>query len=260
MSVRTKRLTEHMKLFFDGSKTDRIHGPEWLTLAGFMARDSVWGRIDREWESEVLQKRKPHAPYLHMKEITLGTGDFAGFTRERRTELVQDAVDYLQRIPKHAFRGFICTINTHDADRLTKKGIATPKLQEICTCCCVQEAFLWYFDEHPNAIELAEVYFDQNEEFMHSLRHPWEREKSKRRVVIKTSFWDLIRTVEALDMRRTPGLQIADMLAWATSRRHINHNPRWMGLLVEVLQSVLPVSRLTLDQKKFEEALGGMDS
>lgn len=72
-----------MKCFFDGSETTTGGGHSWLTLAGYIAYDSFWGDFNRSWKSEVLEKREPHAPYLHMWQVVSGNGPHAGWSHWR---------------------------------------------------------------------------------------------------------------------------------------------------------------------------------
>jgi hypothetical protein len=101
-----------MKCYFDGSKANGPDAQSWLTLAGFVAQDHFWSLFEKEWTSEVLQKREPHAPYLHMSDLLTGNKVFSGWPAERRQALIMDALNYLQSRPKLAFRAVVCT---HDS-------------------------------------------------------------------------------------------------------------------------------------------------
>jgi Protein of unknown function (DUF3800) len=241
-----------MKCFFDSSRAKLDGGHSRLILAGFMAGDLFWNRFDTEWRNEVLQKREPHAPYLHMKKLYSTEGEFEGFTKERWNNIISDAVNYLQQLPKRALCGIVCTIDEHARDKLIAQGCTVSDPYIICAECCIGAAFSWSFDNHPEGVEPAYIYFDQNEPFMHDFRQRWLRERKRQRPVITNAFWGLIAQVNALDMRHEPALQAADMLAWATSRKQSGVE-RPMRFLVDVIEKVIPNVRLTLDEKLLRE-------
>lgn len=236
-----------MKCFLDGSCAKWADGQSWLTLAGFVAGDSFWDRFNKEWKVEVLQKREPHAPYLHMRELYSVDGRFEGFTKQRWNDLIFDAVNYLQTLPKLAFCAIVCTIDEQARGQLIGEGCTISDPHLICAECCIGTAFSWLFDNYPEGVEAAYIYFDQNENFMHDFRQRWLLERKGRRLLITKTFWGLIADVGALDMRHTPALQAADMLAWATTRRHSGVE-RAMRFLIDVIEKVVPLGRLTLDE------------
>ena len=57
-----------MRCYFDGSEGAEDNGTKWLTLAGFMAPDGLWGAFQRKWEA-MLRDRYPIAPYVHMCDL-----------------------------------------------------------------------------------------------------------------------------------------------------------------------------------------------
>ncbi|MCX6627515.1 MAG: hypothetical protein NTW28_07800, partial [Candidatus Solibacter sp.] len=158
-----------MKCYFDGSKASGPDGHWWLTLAGFTARDHFWNRFETEWNSEVLQKREPHAPYLHVTDLLTGNKVFTGWSAERRQALIMDALNYLQFLPKLAFRAVVCTIDTTAREKLLEEGYRITDPHVVCGQCALGAAFDWCYEHHPDGIELGHIYFDRNEQFMHPL-------------------------------------------------------------------------------------------
>ncbi len=238
-----------MKCYFDGSQTRGPDGHLWLTLAGFSARDYFWNRFKSEWNSEVLRKREPYAPYLHMTDLLTGNKAFTGWSAERRQALIMDALNYLQFRPKLAFRAIVCTIDRTAREKLLEEGYRITKPHVICGQCAIGAAFEWYYEHHPEGIELGHIYFDRDEQFMHPLHQQWQRKKKEERSspVVKDCFWGLIVGVDDCAMNETPALQAADLLAWATSRQHSQIERPYL-YLAEIMRKVIPHSWLTLDE------------
>jgi hypothetical protein len=84
---------------------------------------------------------------------------------------------------------------------------------------------------------------------MHPLRQEWQRRKkeAKSSPVITDLFWGLIVGVGDCEMDKTPALQSADLLAWATSRQHTQIERPYL-YLAEIMRKVIPHSWFTLDE------------
>jgi len=238
-----------MKCFFDGSLAQSGDGHSWLTLAGYVARDSFWAMFDRSWKSEVLEKREPHAPYLHMFQVVSGKGPFVGWDRERRNSLVIDANIYLQSLPKKAFRLIVCSIDLSARDAIAALGYPIQEGHYVCGHLCILQAFNWYYETWPDDLEVCHIYFDQGEKFMHPFHQRWLLESKSQKLVITNTFWGGIAEVEALDSKQTPALQAADFIAWAESRKRWSLEDRPQRHLAKIQEMIIPSSRLVLDEE-----------
>jgi len=76
-----------------------------------------------------------------------------------------------------------------------------------------------YDEKHK--IERAYLFYDQDEPFIDSIRSRWRRHKKDNKVGLNL-FWDRITNVQPVDMRDTPQIQLADMVAWGATRRILN--------------------------------------
>ena len=85
-----------LKSYFDGSR----RGPKWtdcsiIALAGFAASDEIMDAFEKDYAVVLADdRRRPSAPYLHMKELRSQSSDSPfspdkGWNNERRTRLVQ---------------------------------------------------------------------------------------------------------------------------------------------------------------------------
>ncbi len=122
----------------------------------------------------------------------------------------------------------------------------------ICAECCIGLAYQWRYENHLGSPEAFDIFFDQNEPFMHDFRQRWLSERKTQQRIISNLFWGLIGDVKAVDMKVTPALQAADMLAWGISRRHSGRR-RPMLLLSDVIEKILPNRGLTLDDRVLRE-------
>ena len=195
----------------------------------------------------MLGAREPQAPYIHMSEIVSGNGLFRrdlGWTDDKINKLILDAVYLLQGFAKNVFCACVCSIDVTARQNLVSQGceIAQPHL--ICAQCCVGVAFDWYYEHFIDDLEIAHVFFDNNERCMHEFRQEWLRH---RKPITTNLFWGHITEVRPLDMRNNAPLQAADMIAWATSRK-LSQKQRSYLHLDTIVTAVIPNTRLVLDE------------
>jgi len=100
--------------------------------------------------------------------------------------------------------------------------------------------FVWYIDKYPEVLNLhgdkLEMFFDRGEPFKGSFEKRWRAESQKYKQTKVWNSWQLISRISSVDMKAVPGLQAADILAWAVNRdasiskgkgkffRHIMHH------------------------------------
>jgi hypothetical protein len=68
-------------------------------------------------------------------------------------------------------------------------------------------------------------------------------------------YWSLIKTVTNADMREKPGLQAADLLAWATNRHHAKVGQRFK-FLREIMQGVISWYQIFFDEVELRKRYG----
>jgi len=240
-----------MKCYFDGSEGTDDAGDAWITLAGFGAADSVWRNFDEKWR-RMLTERYPVAPFLHMWQLVSGTDPFerrAGWTEEKVSALITDAIDLFQDLDHRVFRSFTCMVNLSAYERLRKEGLILDDPATICGGMCVALPLMWRV-EHQK-IELSYFFFDRGERFMHGIKEMWLKTRTPPgQISIDPSVhvWDLIENMIEVDMQRTPPVQAADMLAWATSRGLSTKERRFRDLAT-VLRDVIPHETAILSEE-----------
>jgi hypothetical protein len=81
----------------------------------------------------------------------------------------------------------------------------------------------WFSFEYKGLDAQASYYFDRGEPFEPVFKAKWEREAAREEINI----WSHVKHVGSATMKETPGLQIADMLAWANNRKEANISQRY---------------------------------
>ena len=94
--------------------------------------------------------------------------------------------------------------------------------------------------------------FRSKREVHHPIRQRWQQENKGHHLVITNTFWGLIADISEMDMRNTPALQAADLLAWARSRKYSAEQRPFLHL-ADILEQVVPHSRLMLDEHVLRE-------
>lgn len=238
-----------MRCFFDGSQGEDDDRSQWLTLAGYMATDAVWGGFQKQWES-MLRGRYPIAPFVHMCEMVANEDPFErvnGWTEGKINQLVWDSLQLLSGMDKQNLRSFTYSIDLTARDKLLAEGYEIHDPYVICTESCIGLAFGWHYDTRPNNAELSYIFFDRGESFMDAIRPKWLKEKTPPGKVSLGSFWDWIIDIHDLDMREHPPIQAADVLAWARTRGLSKKERRWR-FLDEIMQRIIPSSSVRLGE------------
>ena len=239
-----------MRFYCDASEGQDDNSARWLTLAGLMASDQFWGDFQTRWEV-VLKDRYPRAPYLHMNPLVMREDPFervVGWTDEKVSQLVLDAINFLSSINKRAFRAFVISIDVTAHQRLLAEGLPLGgDPVDIITSLCLDSAIKWYCAEHPDNIERLYVFFDQNEPHIKTLRDKWLQRRAAPGQVTVDPMVDLIANILPLDMRDNPPIQAADLFAWARTRG-LSNKERMFRYLADVAARIIPNGSLLIDE------------
>ena len=240
-----------MRSYFDGSEGVDDSSSRWLTLAGFVAPDKCWARFYAQWE-QMLRDRYPVAPYVHMYEL-LGRDDpferKAGWTNEKITQLVVDAIEVLAGTVPRSFHSIVCSIDVSAHDRLQREGMDLLSPHTICTKWCVRRVVEWI---HPSRAEMIYLFFDRNESFAGPLKDQWLKNRTPLNRVANNPNWDIIADIQELDMQRHPPLQAADMLAWGKTRS-LRDVKRPFRNLLEAIHSYVPSKTIDIGEQMLRD-------
>jgi hypothetical protein len=213
-----KRPLIAMNCYFDGSIGG--NSDQWMTLASIVASDRAWAPLQSDWEI-MLKSRYPVAPYIHMTDLITGNDPFErlnGWTDEKVDGLVSDAETLLNSVDKSQMYSAVFSIDKKACDRVRADGHPVPDPSVVCAEFCIYHPLGRYVDN--NGLELAYLFYDQDEPYISSIRSRWNEHRKK--LISDNIFWGSVANVQPVDMRATPPIQIADMLAWAATRRILN--------------------------------------
>jgi hypothetical protein len=197
-----------LKAYFDGS----VSSSKAMTLAAIAADEATWSNFEPQWKY-VLEDRGG-ASYSHMKEAMPLEGIFRGWQPENRDWLIQGLKDLIAEF-NHApkFRVFTCTVDL-EAHARWKRQKQHPSPERLCARILFPRILDWYQRFPDPIVDVIEMFFDRNERFMGHIQTDWNNKKLRKRFPML----ELIRTVAPAEMRLTPPIQAADMVAWARNR------------------------------------------
>lgn len=237
-----------------------------ITLAGLATEDAIWPEVEKQWAAILHDdKNRPRAKYLHMKEAIHCEREFSyrnGWNQKKVFSLIMDLLMYLQTVDKKRFRQFACTVDLGAHRKLITEGYNLDNPIEICNSHCPFSVLAWYAHDYPGLIHSAHYFFDQNEPFEVPFKLQWTRETQR---AISPGgmdmFWSLIKTVSCADMRTSPALQAADMLAWATNRALFKppDEPVLGKHLEHIMKQIIPSGWILWDERKFRGAMAHHD-
>ena len=177
-----------------------------LTLAAYAMEDGLLAPFATKW-NETIQRHG--VQQLHMRK--LGDGGDAG----RSGQMICDLFNVFHNFREEFFYFRVCSVVRSDhAEALrTMHLLKSPEL--LCVDFCLGGLSIPTADaDTDNSVK---IYFDRNEPFMRHMRSVWEQTHRK-----LESGWP--RQVEKIESESShhPGLQAADLFAWAV-HRHLLH-------------------------------------
>jgi len=190
-----------LTICFDGTGT----GNGLIALAALAADDDLWPAFNQHWRA-IMARVKPD--YMHMRKAMPLRGPFAQWKPALRDAILEELFQLI--MGETQFHAFSCAIDLASfAKWRTPNNLPQP--EDLCVFAILHKVSEWYCSgDSPPTIELL---FDQNEPFAHRLVRHQENKNVRRAFPI----WNHIR-IRQVDMRLNPGVQAADMLAWALNR------------------------------------------
>ena len=232
---------------------------DYMTLAAFAGNDEMWQEFETEWD-KILEQHKPKAKYVHMREIAHLERGFAhrlGWTHKSAFGLATECLVYMSRLDKKRFRMFYCAVDLVAWRKLRAETYPLPSPIDLCNQFCSEGVLMWHVGMYPDIIDLqtdtVKYFFDRGEGFKTPFEEKWNSEKERAE---RTGVWNVFKMVEqvsAVDMKKIPGVQAADILAWAVNRDNAVTEGHPGKHMREVMLKVIPASSVIWDEAKLRK-------
>ena len=230
-----------------------------VTLGALAATDEVWADFERGW-NEVLGSGFLPVPYMHMVEA-VGLRDRSpfdkrlGWDKEKAFALIWKLVMYMQNLDKTKFRIAWCEIDMDTLREMSSQGMPVPDEITLCNRYCpgmVMPFFLRKAMEDGLPIETEfHFIFDRNERFMKPFKAEWNKRLDLAQVTGVYTSWQAIHSIaEVRDMKDSPGIQAADMVAWSVNRENRGEEGQAGFMMAHIMRQVLPHFAGVFDREK----------
>jgi hypothetical protein len=174
---------------------------DFFAMAAFVGEDAQWGAFDKAWQAALAAHE---APYLHMREFAHRTGAFKGWTEERRRGLLSAAVGAINdaRLEAIAVAMSVSDFRALNAEEQVM-------FQDPFFSCFQEVSYgVQIMSDRTPAPEKIRVVFSLQDDFGPKLRKLWTALQQRSKVLSTKA------ELQFDDMRQTPGLQAADLLAY----------------------------------------------
>jgi hypothetical protein len=232
----------------------------WMTLAAIAAPESIWIELEKVW-TEILHNHAPKGSYIHMKEVYRLEKAFdsdLGWNHENAFGLVNKCLIYISNLPKDQLRTFYCSVDLLAWQKLRAETYQAPDPIELCNTFCSEFVLTWYGFVYPATVinpktDSVRYFFDRNEYFFQPFYDKWNRERKQSEATGKWSIWNAIDEVASVEMKKTPGIQAADIVAWGRNRETFAKEGDMASHLAHILRQVIPTSYVIWNEAKMRQ-------
>ena len=130
----------------------------------------------------------------------------------------------------------------------------------LCNKCCSEFVLTWYGFVYPSRSTVIDpktdsvrYFFDRNEYFFQPFYDQWCHERNESAATGRWSIWNAIDEVASVEMKKTPGIQAADIIAWGRNRETFTKEGEIANHLAHILREVMPTSYAILNEAKLRE-------
>jgi hypothetical protein len=242
---------------------------KFVSLAAFVATDDVWAKFESGW-NRILKTASSSLTYMHMKEAMqrrAGTpfSRLKGWDQSSAWALVFELAKFMGSFLNTELLNFSCVVDMNDWRKVRAEGVNIPSEIALCNTyvprCALTAAARSILNGNESTCgdifldsdELIYFIFDRNEPFFEPFRAEWKAEKDKAKASMVSSPWLLVGSVEERDMKATPGIQAADILAWALNRENTTPEGFYGTRLAEILRNITAGASMTIDENVLRE-------
>lgn len=244
---------------------DRSGAPEshFVSLAAFGAPDDVWAKFENGWKA-ILDTAPSPITYMHMKEAMQRWPNtpfsyLKGWNQANAWALVFQLSKFMSEFDKTQLVRFSCVVDMDDWRKVRAEGIAIPSEISLCNAYVTRPAMAAAAnslliahkgkeDIPVGADDLIHFVFDRNEPFFDPFKAEWNMEKDKYDRTREFSPWILVDSVTEGDMKTTPGIQAADILAWGLNRENTAPQGDYGTGLAEILRNITAGTFMHIDE------------
>jgi hypothetical protein len=241
-----------------------------VSLAAFGAPDDVWARFEKGWY-EILKTAPSPIPYMHMKEAMQRWPDtpfsyLKGWNKENAWTLVFKLAKFMSEFSPNELLRFSCTVDMDAWRKLTAEGLSIPSEVDICNYYCVRPAIVAtghsiMMAQQTEIVDitgddLIHFVFDRSEPFFEKFRAEWNVGKDEFERTGKYNMWRLVDSVTEGNMKTTPGIQAADILAWGLNRENTAPEGTYGTGLANILQRITAGSHAPMDEAQMRRVYG----
>jgi hypothetical protein len=215
-----------LRAYLDSS--GKLEKGRFITLAALLGKDEMWQEFETAWD-KILNEHAPKAQYVHMREIihmdVLGSkGGFdpaLGWNLQNAFALVVKCLSYMSLLDKNRFHMFYCSVDLQAWRKLRAETYQMPEPVALCNDYCSKAMLGWYFKSYPDTLnpyrDTISYFFDRGEDFEQPFEDEWNAGKNLAEQTGEWSIWQRINEVASVEMKKTPGIQAADIIAWTAN-------------------------------------------
>ncbi len=181
-----------------------------------------------------------------------------GWNHENAFGLVNKCLVHMSNLPKDQLRVFYCSIDLLAWQKLRSETYQMPDPIDLCNKFCSEFVLTWYGFIYPSTLinpktDSVRYFFDRNEYFFQPFFEKWNRERNQSEATGKWSIWNAIDQVAPVEMKKTPGIQAADIVAWGRNRETFAKAGDLASQLAHILRLVMPTSYVIWNEAKLRE-------
>ena len=223
------------------------------------ATDDMWGKLETAW-CKILNDHTPGATYIHMREICHQTKGFDrkfGWNDDNAFGLSNKCLVYLSQLDKKRFSMFYCAIDLKAYRQLREETYQLPEPVDLCNRFCSETILGWYLNHYPDVIDpendTIKYFFDTGEYFKVPFENKWNGEKALAEKTGSWSIWKRIKEVACVDMKDVPGVQAADLIAWAVNREKTGKHGAKGEYMAHIMRQVIPAWSIVWDEERLRK-------
>jgi hypothetical protein len=229
-----------VRAFFDGSGTPDDIFQKHVVLACRSGPATLWNIVEPRWDSVLskhfegkklpLENGVAVRPYSHMKEAMHLRGLFSrenGWDESKIDNLVLDLDSVLYGYGPSNLVSVVASLDKAQYQEAKSKKKNPMKMATVLTVACCNRIFPSLAQDLSDNNSTINIFFDKGEKFLGDLISDWNNKK----ICDEQPGLKRINSItQVADMKKTPGLQMADLLGWLAYRCLTADDERAMDL------------------------------